>query len=152
MKLSSICNGTGDSQALKQWPKLPSSLLLKAYTQQHEFCIELLQAFLGEFFHSTSNVSLCGSGRYTDNFPEVLSLWVFSVNLQGMLFLPTAPLVSQPQENEGCRKEDEFGVVLVSLMQGDRVQQKHREARSGNFRGKKKIILRVFYDLLGLCT
>lgn len=36
-------------------------------------------------------------------------------------------------------------------MQGDRVQQKQREARSENFRGRrKKIILRLCYDLLGL--
>lgn len=43
-----------------------------------------------------------------------------------MVLLPTAPLVIQPGENEGYRKEDEFGVVSVSLMQGDSAAEAER--------------------------
>lgn len=38
--------------------------------------------------------------------------WASAVNSQGMLFLQTTQPESQSWEEEGCRKEDEFGVAL----------------------------------------
>lgn len=153
MKFRSSYNGTGDSQALKQWPQLPSILLLRENTQQHEFCTWIAASLLGRISPQQFKRFSLWLWQIHREFSRGALYWVFSVNLQGMLLLPTTPLVSQPWEVEGCRKEDKLGVVSVSLMQGDRVQQKQREARSRNFRGKKKkFILRVSYDLLGLYT